>query len=64
MNNSFKTNLEHPNYNKKLTVLTNLSDRSPLGSLATVTSGLSSGGGGRGTQLYPRLSIGTPTRSY
>lgn len=29
--------------------LTNFSDRSPLGNLATVTSGESSGGGGNGT---------------
>lgn len=32
-------------------LLTSLSERSPLGSLATVTSGLSSGGGGKATQL-------------
>lgn len=40
-----------------------LSDLSPLGNLATATSGLSSGGGGWGTQLYSRFSIGTPILS-
>lgn len=36
----------------------------PLGSLATATSGLSSGGGGCDAQLYSRFSSGTPIRSY
>lgn len=36
----------------------------PLGSLATETSGLSSGGGGCDAQLYSRFSSGTPIRSY
>ena len=36
----------------------------PLGRRATETSGLSSGGGGCGTQLYSRFSNGTPRRSY
>jgi hypothetical protein len=36
----------------------------PLGRRATDTSGLSSGGGGWGTQLYSLFSSGTPNRSY